>query len=123
MNLGLCTSGFISPIKCNKSGQCPPGLFCDSSVSLCCPLLLALPDALPELKSKKLQIANLRSTQHQQPRQKNQFRKNKFTTHSFSNQNFNSFEGFNNGRNNGGHFFGNSFLPQNQIPTVKKRRS
>lgn len=118
MNLGLCTSGFISPIKCDKSGQCPPGLFCDSSVSLCCPLLLAL----PELKSsKKLQIANLRSTQHQQPRQKNHFKKNKFTTHSFSTQNFNSFEGFNNGRNNG--FFGNSFLPQSQIPTVKKRRS
>lgn len=44
----MCSSGFTSPVKCKQKNEktkhaCPPGLFCDMSVMLCCPLLLALP--------------------------------------------------------------------------------
>lgn len=48
----MCSSGFKSPVKCslkseqlNSGHTCPPGLFCDMSAMLCCPLLLALPPA------------------------------------------------------------------------------
>ncbi|KAE9555529.1 hypothetical protein FO519_001297 [Halicephalobus sp. NKZ332] len=37
-----CAAGFSSPIKCTPVGGCPPGLFCDNTVNLCCPLLLPL---------------------------------------------------------------------------------
>uniref|UniRef100_A0AC35F7Y1 Uncharacterized protein n=1 Tax=Panagrolaimus sp. PS1159 TaxID=55785 RepID=A0AC35F7Y1_9BILA len=39
-----CAAGFSSPIKCTASRECPPGLFCDVAVDLCCPLLLPLTD-------------------------------------------------------------------------------
>ncbi|KAI6235462.1 SH2 domain-containing protein [Aphelenchoides besseyi] len=37
-----CAAGFTSNIRCLSFTQCPPGLFCDTQVKLCCPLLLPL---------------------------------------------------------------------------------
>ncbi|VDD96823.1 unnamed protein product [Enterobius vermicularis] len=39
-----CAAGFVSSLKCSETGECPPGLFCDPSLSLCCPLLLPFTD-------------------------------------------------------------------------------
>lgn len=40
--LARCAGGFTSSIRCSNDQQCPPGLFCDSAINLCCPLLLPL---------------------------------------------------------------------------------
>lgn len=36
-----CAAGFRSDLECYE-GECPPGLFCDTHIDRCCPLLLPL---------------------------------------------------------------------------------
>ena len=39
-----CAGGFTSSLVCSLGGDCPPGLFCDRQLFLCCPLILPLND-------------------------------------------------------------------------------
>ncbi|KAI1729951.1 hypothetical protein Ddc_02624 [Ditylenchus destructor] len=144
-----CTSGFTSPVKCNRFGQCPPGLYCDTAVKLCCPLLLALPDPPQSAnsvrqtpnKSRFHHIGSHSRNMHQQP--KNGLgsnignggvnipngNNNGQNTHFHRNLNgFGANGGMNGGfpqNGNGGDMFGNGgFGSSNQnLPTVKRRRT
>ncbi|VDP54520.1 unnamed protein product [Heligmosomoides polygyrus] len=40
-----CAGGFNSTLTCTSGGLCPPGLYCDPGLRLCCPLVLPMIDA------------------------------------------------------------------------------
>ncbi|CAD6185734.1 unnamed protein product [Caenorhabditis auriculariae] len=53
-----CAGGFSSSLVCSLGAECPPGLHCDRTIGLCCPLLLPLTDPAnpkPERRHRKEQ--------------------------------------------------------------------
>ncbi|CAD5215376.1 unnamed protein product [Bursaphelenchus okinawaensis] len=47
-----CAAGFTSTISCAGRAKCPPGLFCDNHILMCCPMLLPLKEVMPTTTSK-----------------------------------------------------------------------
>uniref|UniRef100_A0A915DZ82 Uncharacterized protein n=1 Tax=Ditylenchus dipsaci TaxID=166011 RepID=A0A915DZ82_9BILA len=125
-NAGTCTSGFTSPVKCNKFGQCPPGLFCDM------PTRGKPPNRFHQIHNNN-NINQLRANNnnmHQQPRNNNN-NGQRMTSMPFQQ----SFSGGGGGQqqpyvptsNSGDGMFGGgaggfSATGGSNMPTVKRRR-
>ncbi len=56
--LARCAGGFTSSMRCDNDQQCPPGLFCDSAINLCCPLLLPLTEERPSTNNNDIVTLN-----------------------------------------------------------------
>lgn len=131
----------MSPITCDKFSQCPPGLFCDPPVKLCCPLLLSFPEgsssrftttssSSSSFAPPRASLTNMRSkNMHQQPRGTNSFYPqsnnnnnggggggrgiNRFQSHSFPTLQQQQQQSFINNNNGGGG--GNNLMGTNFV--------